>query len=221
MLLLAEYSTAFLVFLIFAVILAVIMRNSVTGVGPTLWFLFRTAAIAIALLPEVNAANRASTTFVVGAAALPAMYLCSDPTKQIRTKLIPELVLSLLALTAWSYIVWHYSWLPAYGVLALAIIWRFGFSATELNEDDAETVRRSAGFAGLALLGLGMLLLDHGALTGLFDSNQFANISDRIAVTVVAPLWLVHNVIARAPRRIGHGVAESFPLRSHNSAVRK
>jgi hypothetical protein len=78
-------------------------------------------------------------------------------------------------------------------VLAATIVWRFVVDAKSLNElGEQARIRRIAGFLGLALLGLGMLVLSHGIQGGVLDGASFSDVTDRIAVAVIAPVWLVH-----------------------------
>jgi hypothetical protein len=88
------------------------------------------------------------------------------------------------------------------------------------NQDSNPLLRRAgeilnrltAGrWVTLSFLGIGMLLLDHGGTPGLFASAEISEVTDHIAVTVVAAIWLVHIVISTEARRINSEEASAPP----------
>ena len=200
----ALYSAGFIVFLLIGAIFnAVFLRDNVKGLGRVMWLLVPIAVIAIAFVPIIEAASHASAALLVGAGALPALLLMDNSTE--RNEMIRTFVLALVLLGCWSYAVWHYDWLPPFAVLAATIVWRFLIDAGGLDELDEQTrLRRIAAFLALGLLGLGMLVVNHDSQGGLLDSASFAEVTDRIAVAVVAPIWLVHYAVRHvASTRLG------------------
>jgi hypothetical protein len=150
--------------------------------------------IAVAFVALIKAGEHPSAAFAIGGLALPAMFFFLSEKNGVRADRMGRLVASLVVLTGWSYVVWNYVWFPPFAVLTATITWRFLVHAGDLNaiEDDGARFRRIAGFGALAFLGLGLLLLDHGGPNGTLASTNFANITDRIAASVLAPIWLVH-----------------------------
>jgi len=193
--LMAEYSAAAFVFLILGVIFAVITRDKDVGkIGPVLWLLARLALIAVALFAVVDGASEPAVVVIVGGAALFVMFLAKRPTLELQ-----RFALAVLLLWLWAYVVWHYVWFPSYAVLGAAIIWRVLFDAKEINEitDDDQRFRKIAGFFAIMLLGIGLLAMDHGGAGYALGSSGFSDVTDRIAVIVVAPLCLIHFSLVR------------------------
>lgn len=181
--------------LVGAIFNAVVLREKVKrDLRRVMRQLLPVTAIAVALVPIMRAANHPAAALLIATAALPA-FLLMDKSAE-RNAMISRLVISVVLLGGWAYVVWHYDWLPPYAVLAATILWRFVLSAHELNElDEVRRFRRVAGFGALALLGVGMLVLGHGSQAGVLDSNGFADVTDRIAVAVIAPVWLAHYAV--------------------------
>jgi peptidoglycan/LPS O-acetylase OafA/YrhL len=110
--------------------------------------------------------------------------------------MIATFVVALALLGCWAYAVWHYDWLPPFAVLVATIVWRFVIDAKSLNDlGEQARIRRIAVFLALALLGLGMLVLSHGSQGGVLDGASVSDVTDRIAVAVIAPIWLVHYAV--------------------------
>lgn len=197
----ALYSVGFIVFLLLGALFnAVFLRNNVKGLGRVMWMLVPIAAIAIALVPIIEAANHPSAALLVGAGAVPALLLMDSSSR--RDNMIATFVVALALLGCWSYAVWHYDWLPPFAVLAATIVWRFLVDAQSLNAlDEQVRMRRVAAFVALGLLGLGMLVLSHGSRGGLLDGASFSDVTDRIAVAVIAPIWLVHYAVRSVARQ--------------------
>jgi hypothetical protein len=198
-LLMAEYGLGLAAFLVIGVIFNVLfIHDDIKGIGKSIGFLLRVAATAAALIPILAATTHAYVAVLIGAYALPAVFVIAFVDRSFSERVVQDLVPSLVLLGCWSYVVWHYVWLPPFGVLAATILWRFVLDAGSMNrlERDAK-MRRVAGFAALALTGLGLLVLDHGGTRGVFSSLDFADITDRIAVAVIAPIWLVHILVQR------------------------
>jgi hypothetical protein len=196
----ALYSAGLIAFLLAGALFNVLfLRDNVKGLGKLMWLLVPIAAIAIALVPIIEAASHPYAAFVVGAGALPALLVMDSSPE--RNRMIALFVVALGLLAAWSYAVWHFDWLPPFAVLLATILWRFVIDARGLNtlEEQLRT-RRIAAFAALALLGLGMLVLSHGSQAGVLDSASFSDVTDRIAVAVIAPIWLVHYAVAHVRR---------------------
>lgn len=188
----AEYSGVLFVLVILGAVVSIITGDGTDGLGVLVVALLRVGGIAVALLPVIAAADRPTAALVLAAASIPALLLTGGGTEELR-----RVLLALGLLGAWAYVIWHAVWLPLGTVLAATIVRRFGFGSRELNNgSDAERVRGIAGFAALALLGLGLLVLDRGGREGVLASTEFSDITDRIALTVVAPLWLVHRAVA-------------------------
>lgn len=201
----AALAAGFIAFLICGALFnRIFLREKVTGLGNVMWLLVPFAATAAVFGPVFHAAEHPESAALIAVCALPAILLMDRSS--VWEEFVGTFVIALCALGAWCFVVWHYGVLPPFTVLLAAILWRFGLDARTLNDQDATTrARRIAGFAALALLGLGMLVLGHGETGDFLPSDQFADVSDRIAVAVVAPLWLVHltvrDLAARAPKR--------------------
>jgi hypothetical protein len=191
----ALYSAALIgLLLVGAFFNVVFLRDNVDGLGNVMWILVPITAIAVAFVPIIQIANRPSAALLIGAAGLPA-FLLMDRSAQ-RDDAIKRLAIALALLGCWAYAVWNVVWLPPFTMLAAAIVWRFLFHPGGLNDLDCELrFRRVALLAALALLGLGMLVLHHGDHGDLLPSNEFADVTDRIAVAVVAPIWLLHYAV--------------------------
>jgi hypothetical protein len=191
----ALYSTVLIGLLLTGAIFnAVFLRDNVKGLGKVMWLLVPIAVIAIVLVPVIEAASHASAALLVGAGAVPALLLMDSSSK--RDDMIATFIVALALLGCWAYAVWHYDWLPPFAVLLATIVWRFVVDANSLNNlDEQVRIRRIAIFVALALLGLGMLVLSHGSQNGVLDSTSFSDVTDRIAVAVVAPIWLVHYAV--------------------------
>ena len=191
----ALYSVGLIVFLLLGAIFnTVFLRDNVKGLGRVMWLLVPIAVIAIALVPIIEAASHVSAALLIGAGAVPALLLMDNSSS--RNDMIATFVVALALLGCWSYAVWHYNLLPPFAVLAATIVWRFLVDAQGLNELDEQTrIRRIAAFVALGLLGLGMLVLSHGSQGGLLNGASFSDVTDRIAVAVIAPIWLVHHAV--------------------------
>src|SRR5262249_31874195 len=128
---------------------------------------------------------------MIAASGLPAMLLIASAPQ--RRQCVLAVSLAAILLGVWAYAVWNFELLPPFAVLAAAIVWRFLISPGNLDHPDGEVrFRRISLFASLALLGLGMLVLSHGGRGPLLPSAELAKVSDRVAVAVVAPIWLVY-----------------------------
>lgn len=208
----ALYSVWFIVFLLpGAIFNAVFLRDNVKGLGEIMWVLVPNAAIAIALVPVIRAASHPYAALLVGAGAVPALLLMDSSSR--RDKMIATFVVALVLLGCWSYAVWHYDWLPPFAVLAATIIWRFLLDAGGLNQlDEQARSRRVAGFLAIGLLGLGMLVLSHGSQGGVLDGTSFSDVTDRVAVAVVAPIWLVHYSVSHLLRSMSAGPDRAAPF---------
>ena len=198
----ALFSVGVIGFLLAGAILNMVARisNTVKDLGRVMWLLVPIAAIAIALVPVIKAASHPYAALLVGAGAAPALLLMDRSAS--RNKMIATFVIALALMGCWAYAVWHYNWLPPFTVLAATIAWRFVVDAKSLNELGEQTrMRRIAGFLALALLGLGMLVLSHGTQGGVLDGAGFSDVTDRIAVAVIAPVWLVHYGVRSVPAK--------------------
>jgi hypothetical protein len=199
---LALYSVVLIgLFLVGAFVNVVLLRDNAKGLGRLMWVLVPLAAIAVALAPIVTAASHPSATVMLGAAAIPALLLMDQ--SPARNEMIATYVLALTLLAGWAYVIWNSTWLPPFTLLAATIIWRFALDAGTLNElEDQVRLRRVAGFLALALLGLGMLTLDHSSHDDPLQSVGFAEVTDKIAVAVVAPVWLIHYAVRQLLARV-------------------
>jgi hypothetical protein len=192
----ALFSVGVVVFLLAGAVLNTVMlaRDTTKGLGKVMWLLVPIAAIAIALVPVMKAASHPYVALLVGAGAAPALLLMDSSSS--RNKMIATFVVALALLSCWAYAVWHYDWLPPFAVLLATIVWRFVIDAKSLNDlDEQVRMRRIAVFLALALLGIGMLVLSHGSQGGVLDGASFSDVTDRIAVAVIAPIWLVHYAV--------------------------
>jgi hypothetical protein len=208
----ALYSVGLIVFLLLgATFNKLFLRDNVKGLGRVMWLLVPIAAIAIGLVPIIKAASHPYAALLVGAGAVPALLLVDASVG--RDKMIATFVVALALLGCWSYAVWHYDWLPPFAVLTATIIWRFLLDAGGLNQlDEQARLRRIAAFLAVGLLGLGMLVLNLGSRGGLFDSASFSDVTDRVAVAVIAPIWLVHYSLSHLRRSM---TAASVPEGLH------
>lgn len=198
----ALYSVGLIALLLVGTVLNTVMRTSHTfrELGRVLWLLAPIAVIAIALAPVINAASHPYAALLVGAGAAPALLLMDRSSR--RNAMIATFVVALALLGCWAYAVWHYDWLPPFAVLAATIVWRFVIDAKSLNDLGERTrIRRIAAFLALALLGLGMLVLSHGSQGGVLDGTSFSDVTDRIAVAVIAPIWLIHYAVRSVSTR--------------------
>lgn len=167
------------------------------------WFLMRVGLTALALIPILQTANSVTTCLILCGCAIPSILLSHRGEQQkTNARLAPSGVLerftlASLLLAAWAVIVWHYYWLSASGVLALTVGWRFLVRAGELNEfEPLVRTRRSLGLLALALFGAGLLILGRGGQSGVLP---FGDVTDRIAVSVIAPIWLIATVLIYRP----------------------
>jgi hypothetical protein len=192
----ALYSLGFIAFMLAGAVLNTVLRisNTVKDLGKVMWLLAPIAAIAIALVPVIKAASYSYAALLVGAGAAPALLLIDRSSS--RNRMIATFVIALALLGCWAYAVWHYDWLPPFAVLLATIVWRFLIDAKSLNDlDEQARIRRIAVFLALGLLGLGMLVLSHGSQGGVLDGASFSDVTDRIAVAVIAPVWLIHYAV--------------------------
>lgn len=188
----ALYSGALIAFLLLGWLFnTVFLGDREKGLGGVMWLLVPLALVAVAFTPILQAASRPFVAPMIAASGLPAILLIASPPQRRQCVLVVSLAAILLGV--WAYAVWNFELLPAFAVLAAAIIWRFLISPGNLNHPDGEVrFRRISLFASLALLGLGMLALSHGSQSALLPSAELADVSDRVAVAVVAPIWLVY-----------------------------
>jgi hypothetical protein len=103
-------------------------------------------------------------------------------------------VLALLSLA-----LWHAPWLPAAALLSLTILLRFVYNPGKLYYPDEYRPNRVAYFQAISLLSVAMLALGHGAATGYFESEALSTVSDHVALSVVAAIWLVM-LVRQKPR---------------------
>jgi hypothetical protein len=191
-------------FLILGAVLQIFLRDvPLRDMKKWLAALIKIALVAAALIPVTIAADHFATSYVVGAAALPAIYVALSPSKRLER--MSQLARALPFLLVWSIVVWHYSWAPATVVLAATIVWKFLFGSKELNEikNAARRESHTSGYLALAFLGLGLLIMDHGGAPGVLVSGEFSDLTDRIAVAIIAPLWLVHYVVSGLAEKDG------------------
>lgn len=175
--------------------------------GPAFSIAIRVGLIAAILVPVINAAERSSTPFVVSACALPVI-LFSERIADVPAPKF-EYVVAVVLLGIWAVIVWHYTWLPAYGVLAATIVWKFFLHAREFNKMDVdERVERGALNLSIACLGVALLALDHGTREGVLSSIDVVDVTDRIGVAVVAPIMLIALTVHRAVTAVKERTAE-------------
>jgi hypothetical protein len=188
----ALYSGALIAFLLLGWLFnTVFFGDRKKGLGDVMWLLVPLALVAVAFTPILQAASRPFVAPMIAASGVPAMLLVARPPQRRQCVLMVSLAGILLGV--WAFAVWNFELLPPVAVLAAAIVWRFLISPGNLDHPDGKVkFRRISLFASLALLGLGMLALSHGSQSALFPSAELADVSDRVAVAVVAPIWLVY-----------------------------
>lgn len=197
----ALYGAGLIAFLVIGWLFnAVFLGDREKGLATVMWVLAPIAVLAAAFIPILEAASQPIVAPILAAACLPAILLIAKPEQ--RQSYVMLVFVAIVLLGAWAYAIWNLKALPPFTLLAATIVWRFFVSPGDLNDKCSEVrFRRICMFASLALLGLGMLVLDHGSRTTLIPSTELAEVTDRIAVGVVAPIWLVYY----AARNIGLG----------------
>jgi len=188
----ALYSGALVVFLLLGWLFnTIFLGNREKDLGNVMWVLVPLTLVAVAFIPILQVASRPFVAPMIAVSGLPAMLLVASAPRRRQCVLVVSLAAILLG--AWAYAVWDFGLLSPSAVLAAVIVWRFLISPGNLDHsNDSVKFRRISLFASLALLGLGMLVLGHGSQSTLLHSADLADVSDRVAVAVVAPIWLVY-----------------------------
>jgi hypothetical protein len=170
---------------------AIVLRDREKGLAAVMWVLVPVALLAAAFIPVLQAASQPTVAPIVAAAGLPAVLLIAKPEQ--RRGHVMSMSVAVALLGAWAYVIWSLEALPPFTLLAATIVWRFLISPGDLNDARSEErFRRICIFSSLALLGLGMLVLDHGSRSALVPGTEIAEVTDRVAVGIVAPIWLVY-----------------------------
>jgi hypothetical protein len=173
------------------------------------WLLFRISLLAFLLASAVRLADHSYGMFLLAACVIPALFLADLEYR-------PTLVWSVLivggALSLWSLILFRLEWIPAAAVIGFTALQRFAFNAgKDLNTQDDEQTKRIAYLQAIALLSTGMLALGHGAINGYFQSDALSVVADRVALSVIAMLWLVILISPQGLRREKKAAATSTP----------
>jgi hypothetical protein len=180
-------------------------RGWIRDAKPIIWATIRVGLIAILLLPLIDAAEHSSTPFVVASCAIP-LVLVTERVARVQLQR-SQCAMAVILLGFWALVVWRYTWFPAYGILAVTIIWKFLVHADRLNVGSpAARLERGAWNLSVACLGVGLLALDHGAAVGVFNSVAMADITDRVGVALVAPLLLIALIASDAARDLEQGL---------------
>ncbi len=196
----ALYSAGLIAFLLIGWLFNAFFGDREKGLATVMWVLVPIAVLATAFIPILEAASQPIIAPIIAAACLPAILLIAKPEQRQSYVMLVFVATALLG--AWAYAIWNLKALPPFTLLAATIVWRFFVSPGNLNDKRSEArFRRICIFASLALLGLGMLVLDHGSRTTLILGTELADVTDRIAIGIVAPIWLVYY----AARNIGLG----------------
>jgi hypothetical protein len=165
---------------------------------PALWFLIRVGLLAFVLAPVARLADHSYATFLLTACAVVVILLT------FKRETVPPAVWSAVlaggALALWSLALWRATWLPAAALLGLTVLQRFFYNAGEINRPDKYRVHRISYFQSISLVAVAMLALGHGAADGYFESEELSKVSDRVALSVIAVIWLVMLIARQVPR---------------------
>ncbi|MGO9082582.1 MAG: hypothetical protein ACLQDY_26745 [Streptosporangiaceae bacterium] len=177
-------------------IVGILITRSSLG-GPVIAFCLRVAAFAFLLAPLARLADHSYATFLLTACVVACVVLIFKGRAQ------PDAVWSVVAagglLSLWSFVLWRTEWLPAAVMLCLTIFQRFIYNAGSLNDENRYRANRIAYFQAIALAAVAVLALGHGAAPGYFESDALSSIADRIAMSLVAAIWLVMLVSRQGP----------------------
>jgi hypothetical protein len=173
------------------------------------WMLFRIAVLAFLLAPVVRLADHPYAMFLLVACVIPALFLAH---REYQPTLVWSALLAGGALSVWSLIIFRTEWIPAAAVIGFTALQRFVFNAgKELNTRDDWQSNRIAYLQAIALLSIGMLALGHGAAHGYFESDALSIVADRVALSVIAMLWLVFLINAQGLQQDKGTAATSGP----------
>ena len=164
---------------------------------PVIWFLIRVGLLAFVLAPVARLADHSYATFLLTACAVVVILLTFK--REILPPAVWSAVLAGGALALWSLALWHATWLPAAALVGLTVLQRFVYNAGEINRPDSYRVNRISYFQSISLVSVAMLALGHGAATGYFESDALSSVSDRVALSVVAVIWLVMLIARQKP----------------------
>jgi hypothetical protein len=177
------------------------------------WMLFRIAVLAFLLAPVVRLADHPYAMFLLVACVIPALFLAH---RQYQPTLVWSTLLVGGALSVWSLVIFRTEWIPAAAVIGFTVLQRFVFNAgKELNTRDDRQGNRIAYLQAIALLSTGMLALGHGAANGYFQSDSWSVVGDRVALSVVAMLWLVLLINAQGLQQEKEAASTSGPAPPH------
>ena len=179
--------------LIFTGMLIQMFDKGVRGGYRAIWFLLRVGALAFLLAPVARLADHSYATFILTGCAVVAVLAAFG--RRIQPAAVWSAVIVGGALTLWSLVLWHTTWLPAAALVCLTVLQRFVYNAGTLNEPRQYRPNRVAYFQAIALISIAMLVLGHGATSGHFQSDALSVVSDRVALSVVAAIWLVMLVV--------------------------
>jgi hypothetical protein len=182
----------------------------------------RIALLALLIAPVMSLADHSYAMFLLVACAIPILSLAD---RKHQATLAWSALLAGGALSLWSLTVFRTEWIPAAIGIGFTALQRFVFNAGKaLNTQDDQQKNRIAYLQAIALLSTGMLVLGHGATAGFFDSDAMSSIADRVALSVVAILWLVLLISTQElPREktapAVPGASASAPNLSHSPAA--
>lgn len=165
------------------------------------WFFGRLGVVAALLVPISRLADSPLAALsLVAAFALPASLLVDA---EWRSTMAWLMVSTGLAVAIASYALWEVdAYVPAVVVVLFTTLNRFAWNAGPLNdENNSRRFNQIAWFQGLALLAAALLVLDHGAAPGYFSTSALSSSGDRIGLSVVAVLWVLHLANQEANKR--------------------
>jgi hypothetical protein len=153
------------------------------------WLMLRVSIFALVLIPVTRLADHSFATFLLAGCAIMAFFLTLK-RESLSAAVWPTVVMGV-ALSVWSLLLWHTTWVPAAAIVGSTILQRFVFNAgPDLNEGEHKA-NRIAYFQALGLLSVAMLAVQHGAPSGYFETDALSTVTDRVALSVVAVIWLV------------------------------
>jgi hypothetical protein len=164
-------------------------RHDWAGARKFSWLMLRVSIFALVLIPVTRLADHSFSTFLLAGCAIIAFSVTLK--RESLPAAVGSAVVMGVALSGWSLLLWHTTWVPPATVVAFTILQRFVFNAgPDLNEGEHKA-NHVAYFQALGLLSVAMLAVEHGAPSGYFETDALSTVADRVALSVVAVIWLV------------------------------
>jgi hypothetical protein len=157
--------------------------------APFLISLIRIGGMALILLFALRATDHLYATPLFGGELIIVSALVFG--REWAQDHLGTLAVAVAALVIYAVLVWETSLLPAAIVLAAAMFQRFVLNSDKLNDNDPLRSNRIWGQVSLYALLAGMLVLDHAAAKGFFDSDALSTVGDHVAIPLVALPWLM------------------------------